>query len=142
MGYFLLWLFCGFLCAVIASNKSRSVSGFFFLGLLLGPLGVILAAFTRKNEKRIEAEKLQTGEMKKCPMCAELVRREAVKCRYCGADVSDVPNIAAVAKAVINQGDLSKKAAICSCGQNFFYLNHQSGRQMPCPGCQALLDLP
>lgn len=47
----------------------------------------------------------------------------------------NVQNIAVVARSVINQGDLSKKSAICSCGQNFYYLKHQSGRQMTCPGC-------
>lgn len=142
MEFLIIWFVCGVICVVIAGTKGRSVAGFFFIGLLLGPLGVVLSAFFSKNERKIEAEKIQGGEMKKCPICAELVRMEAVKCRYCSADVSSVANTGAVAKTVVNQGDLSKKAAICSCGQNFFYLNHQSGRQMLCPGCRALLDLP
>lgn len=27
------------------------------------------------------------GEYKRCPFCAESVRREAIKCRHCGADI-------------------------------------------------------
>ncbi len=38
------WLLCAILCAVIARGKNRSAAGWFFVGLFLGPLGLLIAA--------------------------------------------------------------------------------------------------
>ena len=48
---FLLWLSFGIISAVIAANKGRSGRGWFVLGLLLGPLGIILALVVSKNQE-------------------------------------------------------------------------------------------
>ncbi|MDV8008633.1 hypothetical protein [Rhodococcus sp. IEGM 1318] len=38
-----IWFLCGVIAAVIASWKDRSQGGFFVLGFLFGPIGILVA---------------------------------------------------------------------------------------------------
>lgn len=75
-------LFCAVASMAIATHKGRSGLGWFFLGLLFGPLAFIVAAFPGS---------IVGGEsdtyLRRCPFCAEVIKTRAVKCRYCGSEV-------------------------------------------------------
>ena len=49
----LLSILFGILCAVIANNKGYNIFGWYVLGLLLGPIGLIFAILVKKQRSFI-----------------------------------------------------------------------------------------
>ena len=85
------WLVLCFVAGEIAKKKGRSDLGFFFLALFLTPvIGIIAALVASPNIKNVETAQLASGDSKKCPYCAELIKAEAVACRYCGRDLPPI----------------------------------------------------
>jgi len=68
MGFFVFWIICGIVAAIIASQKGSSGCGFAIVGFLLGPFGIILAL-------------LLSGEQ--CPYCRKKISKDASVCPYC-----------------------------------------------------------
>ena len=65
MGIFLLWLFFGIFTALIASSRNRSVVGWFFIGFLFGPFGLLFAFFMKDGKELGDYESFSLGRKKK-----------------------------------------------------------------------------
>lgn len=85
MEFVIFWIICGGVAAMIASSKGGSGGMGFLAGVLLGPIGIIVALFMGNEAARVE-KVVSSGQMKKCPMCAEAVLMDAVICKHCRHD--------------------------------------------------------
>ncbi len=75
MMYILLALIFGAIAASIAVDRGRSFVAWFLAGVLIGPFGLAVLALPRKPKR---------GRYSECPACLEIVRDEAMVCRFCG----------------------------------------------------------
>ncbi len=82
----IIWLGCGIAAGHIHQQRGRSMETGFWAGVLLGPLGVLLALVSKPDPAGLERAALSGGK-RKCPSCAELVQAEAKVCRYCQRDL-------------------------------------------------------
>lgn len=84
MGFLLalaLAMIVGLLPAYIAKSKGREFNTWWFYGALLFIIALPHAILIKPYDGTTH-ENLPNG-LKKCPYCAEFVKREATLCRYC-----------------------------------------------------------
>ena len=92
---FLIAICIGGIPASIARSKGRDFVGWWIYGTLLFIVALPHSLLIRPDTEQIEKEQLQSGDARKCPFCAEIVKAEARVCRFCGRDL--VPSDGAAA---------------------------------------------
>jgi phosphotransferase system glucose/maltose/N-acetylglucosamine-specific IIC component len=90
MEIFIIWLGLAIVVGVAASNRGRAGFGWFILAILVSPLIAGLLVLVLPNQKLEVQRATEVANSRKCPMCAELVKRDALVCKHCGRDLPPI----------------------------------------------------
>lgn len=76
--------------AAAAENRGRSSVGWFLYGLVVWPAALVHVLVAAPRAAVLEQRALADPRNRKCPFCAEIVKREARVCRHCSRELPDL----------------------------------------------------
>jgi hypothetical protein len=86
-GIVLFWLALGLIPAYIADRKGKSFGKWWVYGWLIFFVALVHAIVMKPDPEWAARKEIEEGRAKKCPHCAEVVKKEAKVCRFCGRDI-------------------------------------------------------
>lgn len=87
MGYVITWLFLAAMVAALAGSRGRSAFGHFLLSLLLSPFVGLIIVLVLPARGQYTEQAVTADTHTRCPECREVVRKDARKCKHCGASL-------------------------------------------------------
>lgn len=96
MELLIIWVAVAGVSAWYAKQKGRSAGAWLLLGLALSVVALFILWFLEPigfddNKSQEIARKFGvSARYRKCPVCAELIQKEALKCRFCQAELEPI----------------------------------------------------
>ncbi|WP_237266727.1 zinc ribbon domain-containing protein [Pseudomonas sp. ADAK22] len=89
-GHFFIWLLLvGGFSFLTGGPGLLIVSPVVSLGYAIGISGILTNSYLRKGWIEVSggSEDVRASDLRDCPLCAETIRKAAVKCEHCGAEI-------------------------------------------------------